>query len=159
EINSPIPGARITVAGRDITTGEDGTFSIQAASSDEISFWAIGYYPITQLVNNRTEITVVMIPDDAYKYNNSYVLPFRIKENEDPLTSAVNIGKDNFTLGSMTIDRALTGQIAGLQVTRNSGMPGEDSYMNFRGIRSFVGSNAPLIVINGVPHLPDDNES
>ena len=28
-----------------------------------------------------------------------------------------------------------------------------------RGIRSFVGSNAPLVVINGVPYLPDSRES
>ena len=31
--------------------------------------------------------------------------------------------------------------------------------MNLRGIRSFVGSNAPLVVINGVPYLPDSRES
>ena len=36
----------------------------------------------------------------------------------------------------MKIDRALAGQIAGLQVTRGSGMPGEGSYMNLRGVRS-----------------------
>lgn len=59
----------------------------------------------------------------------------------------------------MKIDRALAGQVAGLKTTRAGGMPGEGSYMNLRGIRSFVGSNAPLVVINGVPYLPDSRES
>ncbi|MDL2242041.1 SusC/RagA family TonB-linked outer membrane protein, partial [Bacteroidales bacterium OttesenSCG-928-L03] len=61
--------------------------------------------------------------------------------------------------GASTIDQALAGQVAGLQVTRNGGMPGEGSYMNMRGIRSFIGENAPLIVINGIPYLPDSRES
>ena len=38
-------------------------------------------------------------------------------------------------------------------------MPGEGSYLNFRGVRSFVGNNAPLVVINGIPHIPDVNDS
>lgn len=61
--------------------------------------------------------------------------------------------------GSMLIDRALSGQVSGLKITQGSGTPGEGSYMNLRGVRSFVGSNAPLIVINNVPYLPDSRES
>ena len=67
--------------------------------------------------------------------------------------------KKDFVPAGMKIDRALAGQIAGLQVTRGSGMPGEGSYLNFRGVRSFVGNNAPLVVINGIPHIPDVNDS
>ena len=74
-------------------------------------------------------------------------------------TSAENIAKKDFVPAGMKIDRALAGQIAGLQVTRGSGMPGEGSYLNFRGVRSFVGNNAPLVVINGIPNIPDVNYS
>ena len=61
-------------------------------------------------------------------------------------------------LGTTKIDRALTGQIAGLQMKR-SGMPGEGSYYNLRGIRTLTGDNALSIVINGVPHMPDKTPS
>lgn len=61
--------------------------------------------------------------------------------------------------GTSKIDRALTGQIAGLQMKRNSGMPGEGSYFNLRGIRTLTGDNAPLVVINGVPYMPDKTSS
>lgn len=87
------------------------------------------------------------------------VLPFRVEDNKVEHTSAVNISKKDFVPGSMKIDRALAGQVAGLKVTRASGMPGEGSYMNMRGIRSLVADNAPLVVINGVPYLPDSRES
>ena len=85
-------------------------------------------------------------------------MPFRVETNE-VTTSAENITKKDFTPASMNIDRALAGQIAGLQVTRGSGMPGEGSYMNLRGVRSFVGNNAPLVIINGIPYIPDVHNS
>ena len=45
------------------------------------------------------------------------------------------------------------GEVAGLDVIRKGGMPGEGAYINLRGIHSFVAENSPLIVINGVPYL------
>ena len=62
-------------------------------------------------------------------------------------------------MGGTKIDRALAGQIAGLEIKRSSGMPGEGSYYNLRGIRSLTGDNAPLIVINGIPYMPDKTSS
>lgn len=69
------------------------------------------------------------------------------------------IEKHDFPKGSMQIDRALAGKIAGLKTIRNSGMPGEGSFFNLRGIRSSIGENSPLIVINGLPFMPDNRES
>ncbi len=31
--------------------------------------------------------------------------------------------------------------------------------MNLRGVRSFVGNNAPLVIINGIPYIPDVHNS
>ena len=128
-------------------------------NTTQISVWAAGYYPETRLVDDNSQVVILMMPESTYKYNESAVLPMRIESSRPELTSAVNINKKDFTQGSMKIDRALAGQVAGLKTTRAGGMPGEGSYMNLRGIRSFVGSNAPLVVINGVPYLPDSRES
>jgi len=159
--NTPVSGAIVSIQGaQDVVASDDGTFSIEVESHiDEISFWAVGFYSVSQVINNRSELTVVMVPDDTYKYNESLVLPFRIEQTADRKTAATNISKENFKLGGLSIDQALAGQVAGLRVTPNGGMPGEGSYINLRGLRSFVGQNAPLIVINGVPHMPDDRES
>lgn len=160
-LNKPIEGAIISATGaEDATSGADGTFQMKLkAGTLQISVWAVGYYPVTQLINGRSEFVILMMPSTAYKYNESAVLPFRVENSRPQETSAVNINKKDFAWGSMKIDRALTGQVAGLKTTRNGGMPGEGSYMNMRGIRSLVGANAPLVVINGVPHLPDMKES
>ena len=160
-LNTPIKGAVISVTGsEDVTTGEDGTFEINCKNlkDAQLSIWASGYYSVSQLLNNRSQVTIIMIPESQYKYNETKVLPFRISQNDES-TSAENITKKDFMPASSKIDRALSGQIAGLQIVRNSGLPGEGSYMNMRGIRSFVGNNAPLIVINGVPFIPDTHDS
>lgn len=163
--NQPVSGAIVTVLDTvNVTTSKDGTFKFELkdpAKAKEISVWAAGYYPVQQKLNNRSEVVIMMMPEDQYKYNESVVLPFR-EEGDNKVssyTSAINIAKKDFLLGVNKVDRALAGQIAGLEVKRSSGMPGEGSYYNLRGIRSLTGDNAPLIVINGVPYMPDKTPS
>lgn len=160
-LNVPIKGAVVSVTGSEsATTDANGGFQVTCKDTEKanISVWAAGYYTIFQALNGRKEVSIIMIPESKYKYNETTVLPFRIAANE-ATTSAENITKKDFTPASIKIDRALAGQVAGLQLTRNSGMAGEGSYMNLRGVRSFVGNNAPLIVINGIPYMPDTHDS
>lgn len=159
--NQPIKGAVVSVSGsEDVITDENGSFQTSCANPEKatIKVWAAGFYNVLQPVDQRTDLRIVMIPENTYRYNQTKVLPGRIEINNNT-TSAENIGKKDFLPASMKIDRALAGQIAGLQTTRNSGMPGEGSYMNLRGVRSFIGNNAPLIVINGVPYVSDTHSS
>jgi TonB-linked outer membrane protein, SusC/RagA family len=161
-LNEPIEGAIVSATGaKNATTNSDGAFNMDVLDdAKEFTVWADGYYSQRQTLNGRDEVVVMMIPEDAYKYNESIVLPpSRVETDRPAHTAAVNINKKDFTLGSQRIDRALSGQVAGLRVVQSSGMPGEGSYMNMRGIRTFVGENNPLIVINGVPYLPDNNSS
>mgnify|MGYP000330983951 FL=1 len=163
--NQPVEGAIVTVLDTmNVTTNKEGTFQFEVkdlSKAKEISVWAPGYFSVKQLVKERPNIVITLIPENQYKYNETMVLPFR-REGEMQLedyTAATNITKKDFMLGTTKIDRALTGQIAGLQMKRSSGMPGEGSYYNLRGIRTLTGDNAPLIVINGVPHMPDKTPS
>ena len=51
-----------------------------------------------------------------------------------------------------SVDDALQGRIAGLDIIANSGDPGSGSSMRIRGVTSINGSSEPLIVLNGVPY-------
>lgn len=163
--NYPVEGAIVTVLDTmNVTTSKEGTFSFEIPHSlkaNEISVWAPGYFSVKQLVKDRSNIVITLIPEDQYRYNETMVLPFR-REGEmqlEDFTAATNINKKDFLLGTTKIDRALSGQVAGLLMKRSSGMPGEGSYYNLRGIRTLIGDNAPLIVINGMPHMPDKTPS
>ena len=70
-----------------------------------------------------------------------------------------NLTRKDFGLGSMSVDRAMKGVFTGLNVINKSGMTGEGSYLQMRGVKSLFAENSPLIVINGVPYIPDLNES
>ncbi len=51
-----------------------------------------------------------------------------------------------------SVDEALQGRIAGLDIIANSGDPGSGTSMRIRGVTSINGTSEPLIVVNGVPY-------
>ncbi|MDP4272225.1 MAG: SusC/RagA family TonB-linked outer membrane protein, partial [Bacteroidota bacterium] len=51
-----------------------------------------------------------------------------------------------------SVDEALQGRIAGLDIVSNSGDPGSGTSMRIRGTSSINGNAEPLIVVNGVPY-------
>ena len=159
--NLPVKGAVLSFPGMDnVTTGKDGTFKVSIKDNvRQVSVWAPGYYSVTQPLAGRTDIVIMLVDENKYKYNESAVLPFRQGEERPNGMGLTNISNKDFALGDTKIDQALAGQVAGLQVTKNSGMPGEGSYINLRGIRSLTADNAPLVVINNVPYLFDSRQS
>lgn len=51
-----------------------------------------------------------------------------------------------------SLDEALQGRIAGLDIVANSSDPGSGTSMRIRGVTSINGSSEPLIVVNGIPY-------
>ena len=52
--------------------------------------------------------------------------------------------------------QTLTGQVAGLDVSTNSGAPGSNSLIELRGTNSINGNTEPLILLDGTPIDEDD---
>ncbi|MCC8172880.1 MAG: SusC/RagA family TonB-linked outer membrane protein [Odoribacter sp.] len=125
--------------------------------NSDITIWADGYYTVNQNILERDEINVVLIPESRIKYNEKVIMPFR-NEELTPTSIADNLARKDMIEYS-TVEKALSGNFAGLNVIGKSGMPGEGAYINLRGVRSFLATNQPLIVINGVPFLPDTDVS
>ncbi|MCJ8152527.1 SusC/RagA family TonB-linked outer membrane protein [Chryseobacterium sp. SSA4.19] len=48
--------------------------------------------------------------------------------------------------------QSLTGKVGGVQISANSGQPGDPPQVRFRGIGSLSSSNNPLYVVDGVPY-------
>ncbi|MGN1240517.1 MAG: SusC/RagA family TonB-linked outer membrane protein, partial [Paludibacteraceae bacterium] len=53
------------------------------------------------------------------------------------------------------ISKALTGEVAGVQVINTSGQPGTNATVVIRGVGSLNGSSTPLYVVDGVPYDGD----
>ncbi|MBQ8607553.1 MAG: SusC/RagA family TonB-linked outer membrane protein [Bacteroidaceae bacterium] len=161
ECKQPLGDVVVTSGGKTARTNADGQFELKEVKANaDITVWADGFYSQTLPVNGRTSLSVYMISKAKYGYNESVVLPMSpVKDEAIHEAGNYNLNKQNLALGSMSIDNALKGELSGLQVTNKSGMTGEGAYLNLHGIRSLLAENSPLIVINGVPYLPNKNES
>jgi len=161
DCKQPLADVVVSSGGRTSRTDVNGKFELKGIKATaDLTIWADGYYSQTVPVNGRSELNVYLIPEGRYGYNESSVQALDEVKNEAIHEGGnYNLNKNNFALGSMSLDKALQGELSGLQVTNKSGMTGEGAYLNLHGVRSLLAENAPLIVINGVPYIPNKSES
>ncbi|MDY5657023.1 MAG: SusC/RagA family TonB-linked outer membrane protein [Prevotella sp.] len=161
--NEPISEVVITCPGcKTVRSSANGTFTlVNVKEGAVVSFIREGYYTKTEYVKNisSTGLNVYLIEEDNTRYNETTLLPYSKKENDPNVVGVTNVNRKDFALGSLSIDKALKGTVAGLNVINKSGMTGEGAYMQLRGVKSLMAENSPLVVINGVPYMPDMNVS
>jgi TonB-linked SusC/RagA family outer membrane protein len=157
----PVKDALVSVPGiaGTVKTDESGIFSIEIPKAGStVEIWAPGYFNMVKPVSDE-KMTFVLVPRNKLNFSNTMLNPFGELYAREKATAMSNIDKDDFQKSSLFVDEALHNAFPGLRVVKGSGMPGEGSYMNARGISSMMGNSTPLIVVNGVPYLPDMNES
>ena len=133
-------------------TDANGNFSIQASDKDVVEFSIVGYAPQQRKVSGgKTLWSVVMMPQ-ASSLNEVVMIGYGSSQRKD-LTGSVSTvsGKDIQDIPFNTVDNALAGKAAGVQVTKTDGTPGGAVRIRVRGSTSLLGSNDPLYVIDGVP--------
>jgi len=161
--NEPIVDAVISSPGcTTVRSAADGSFSIEGVQEGQaLTVWHDGYYQRALYIRdvNAQNLRIYLIEESKTRYNETVVTPFATTQNDPAAHNVANINRKDFALGSLSVDNALKGEVAGLQVTNKSGMTGEGAYLQLRGVHSLVAENTPLIVINGVPYMPDANLS
>ena len=155
---SPVEGAIISVVleGRDFSaiTAEDGSFSLELPSGrGYIRVVAAGFYRQEYPINQKLNLEeIVLVPLVSPHYSGAAYFPNYNLSRDDKSTSTQSVEKKDFSK-HFSIDQAIQDKVPGLYIHRKSGMPGEGAYLNLRGIHSVVADNTPLIVINGIPLL------
>ena len=157
--NKPVADVVITSPGcKAVRTDADGRYVITGVNDGAVvTFRHEGYYVVSQ--SSKLNPVIHLIETDNRRYDETVILPFDKKEDDQTIVNVQNVNRKDFQYGSLSIDNALKGEVTGLNVTSHSGMTGEGSYLQLRGIKTLVADNEPLIVINGVPYMPDLNES
>lgn len=159
----PIAEAIISCPGcTSVRSAEDGSYTLSGVKKNAtVTVWRDGYFQREVFVADPQvkKLNIQLVEETRTRYNETAVTPFATKEGQTAWGSMQNLNRKDYALGSLSLDRALKGEIAGLNVTNKSGMTGEGAVMQLRGVRSLVADNAPLIVINGVPYMPDANLS
>ncbi|MBD8490692.1 SusC/RagA family TonB-linked outer membrane protein [Echinicola sp. CAU 1574] len=154
--NDPVSNAYISLDKQESTaqSDESGEFSLEVDQlTGKLKVWAPGYQEKIIPVLGRDYLEVVLIPQTA----DYYEIP--VKNAPNGAMEAEVMQAQRFKPSALYVEDVLQGAFPGLNVINKSGMPGEGAYVNLRGIRSLTANNGPLIVINGMPYLPDMNNS
>lgn len=158
----PVADVVISIPGQSVVrTDGNGVFTIkQLKGNTKLTLRHDGYYNKVEYVGTEDkDITVHLISTNTPRYNESTVLPDGTVENDPSQAGRHNVTRKDFALGSQSVENAMRTGLPGVQVTAKSGMPGEGANVQLRGIKSIIGDTNPLFVINGVPYMPDKNES
>jgi TonB-linked SusC/RagA family outer membrane protein len=149
----PLEGVTIVNAKNRITTvsGENGRYTIAAEIGDVLSFRLIGYKKV-EITMSGEEVLNITMETDLTKLDQVVVVGYGSIKKKD-LTGAVSTieAKTVADVPFATIDNALAGKAAGVQVTKSDGSPGGAVKIRVRGSSSILGGNDPLYVIDGVP--------
>lgn len=160
----PVADVVISIPGKEtVRTDAAGAFTIKGCQdADRLIFRHEGYYNKTEYLKGRSlsrGIVVHMISTSTPRYNETVVMPDGSVENDPSMAGRSNVTRKDFALGSMTVEKAMQSGLPGLRVVNKSGMPGEGANIQLRGIKTLIGDSNPLFVINGIPYMPDKNES
>ena len=151
----PVIGASVIVKGKTgagTVTDIDGNFTLKNVKKGEtLRITSLGMTPV-EVVYNGSNVKVTL-KDDSKALDEVVVTALGIKRERKSLGYAIQDVKGDAILNSHenNVANALTGKIAGVQITRSSNGPGGSSKIQLRGNNSVTGLNQPLIVVDGVP--------
>jgi len=151
-----LPGVSVVIEGsnRGVETDFDGKYSIEANSGDVFVFRYLGYetakVSVGKAIDNVINVTLV---EGGEVLDEIVITAFGIKRSEKALGYSVqSIKGDAMTEArESNLTNAISGKIAGVQVTGTSGSVGASSRIVLRGNSSITGNNEPLYVVDGVP--------
>ncbi|MDZ4794160.1 MAG: SusC/RagA family TonB-linked outer membrane protein [Bacteroidota bacterium] len=154
EKGDPVPGASITIKGTrtGVSADNTGEFRILAKTGDILVASSSGMetaestvgtgssinFSIKTLVIAGTEVVVTALGINRQKKELGYATA---KINSEELTKAK----------AVNIANGLQGKVSGLNITSVNNGVFEDVKINLRGIRSLLGNNNPMLLLDGVP--------
>ncbi len=148
-----IAGATVMVDGtsQGTTTGSDGQFAISAPANATLTISFIGFQPAKIAVAGKSSLKVTL-HEDTQAIDDVIVVAYGTAKKEAFTGSASVVKSENIAKRQVTnVSNALTGQVAGVQVTSSNGQPGASSTIKIRGFGSMAAYSDPLYIVDGVP--------
>lgn len=155
----PVIGANVKVVGTlsvGTITDYDGKFSL-AVSGDakklEVSYIGMKSQEVT--IQSGSQMKIVL-KEDTEQLDEVVVIGYGTVKKRDLTGSVASIKqKDIVAIPSTNVLETLQGKVAGMDMIKTSGQVGAGISYSIRGNRSLNASNAPLILVDGVPYGSD----
>ncbi|MDO5978880.1 SusC/RagA family TonB-linked outer membrane protein [Flavivirga spongiicola] len=147
----PIPGVNVLVknTAKGAVTDFDGNFIITNIEiGTTLSFSYIGYITKEFVITDDSNLTI-QLEEDLAQLDEIVVIGYGTQTKKE-ITGAVSVlGAETIeALKPTRVEQALQGQVAGVNITSQSGSPGGAATISIRGV-STNGDSRPLILVDG----------
>lgn len=153
DLGEGLPGVNVVIKGTTsgVTTGLDGNYHIPVEDGATLIFSYVGFETQEIVVGSRTTIDVTM--GGARELDEVVVTALGIARKKDSDISSASVVKTEAVerSGEAGLIQGLAGKSSGVLITQNTGDPGAGAYIQIRGQNTILGSNRPLIIVDGVP--------
>lgn len=152
ETGETLPGVNIFIKGTTtgVTTNINGEYQMNIPNDQAVLVFSyMGFEKQEISVGDKLEINVVM--KESYESLDQVVVIGYGTQRKSDLTGAVSSVKSDEmvkVIGS-SAEEALTGKVAGLQVSAASGAPGSVPVIRLRGVGT-LNNSSPIFVVDGV---------
>jgi len=132
-------------------TDFDGNFSLKVSGNSPIVISYIGMKTKTIDVKGKSHIDVKM-EDDNTQLEELVVIGYGSVKKKDLTGSVATVGSEALqAVPVANATEALTGKMAGVQITTTEGSPDAEMKIRVRGGGSITGDNTPLFIVDGFP--------
>ena len=146
----PIVGATISEKGGTGGTITDinGDFTLELAPDNAITISYVGFKPQTLKPTDGIHVT---LDGQAKGLDEVVVIGYGTKKKANLIGAVSTVGAEELKDRPVTnLGQMLQGQVPNLNISFNTGTPGEAATLNIRGKTSITNSGAPLVLIDGV---------
>lgn len=151
---SPIANASIIAKGTTIgtTSGTDGTFNLSVPTATQFLTISSLNFTSKDMRIPASNILSVSLISSSENLQDVVVVGYSTVNRSSLSGSVAKIsGNDIINRPVLSMDQALTGKAAGVQINTSSGLVGDAVTIRVRGSSSISSGGQPLIVMDGVP--------
>jgi TonB-linked SusC/RagA family outer membrane protein len=152
--DGPLPGVSVSVKGstNGIITDINGKYTLTVPDKATLVFSYIGMKK-QEIVTGGNPVINVALEPELLGLDEVVVTAIGISREKKSLGYAVqDVSGDKINNAETgNVLSAITGKVAGVNITSSAGALGAASFINIRGQNSITGNNQPLFVVDGVP--------
>ena len=148
----PLPGVTVQdeISKIGIVTDAKGEFLIRTTDNAVLKISYIGFQTQEVPVSGQKQL-VIHLKESASGLNEVVVIGYGTQKRENLIGSVSKVDPSQTVhIPAGSFDAQLQGVAPGVQITSNTGVPGEKTVVRIRGANSINASNDPLYVIDGV---------
>ena len=156
ETNQPVPGVNVLLKGSSnigTVTDIEGKYTLNIPKDATLIFKFVGYKTTEVAVNGKTTVNLSIQPD-VKQLEDVVVIGYQAMKREKSSAAIASVAGEKIeNIPVPSVEMALQGKVAGLNVLNITGEPGAKGIVTLRGNTSIASQDSrstPLYVVDGI---------